>query len=155
MEKFQQRQKTNEQLEKQTALLRRETERKEAERKKDKRRKDKRGRTEAPQRGTETLLIPTGPKAKEGISGPCVACDMVISFKTSACPHCGHPLAGEEAKEGEEGQHILPPPLIASVSFPLYKRRHRHRFLLTPPPPLRTHPSPVSFPLRIYNQIVT
>ncbi len=38
-----------------------------------------------------------GVKAKAGISGPCVACDEIVSFKAPSCVHCGHPNAGEEA----------------------------------------------------------
>lgn len=37
-------------------------------------------------------------KSKEGISGPCVACDMIVSFEAITCPHCGQPDAGEKAK---------------------------------------------------------
>ena len=55
---------------------------------------------QAEQSGREgvSTQTPAGPKAKEGISGPCVACDNIVSFKAETCLNCGHPNAGEEAK---------------------------------------------------------
>ena len=65
-------------------------------------------------------------KGKEGISGPCVACDMIVSFEAITCPHCGQPDAGEKAIadarttvgvklwEFETGGSVLSSPAIGS-----------------------------------------
>ena len=47
-----------------------------------------------------------GVKGKAGISGPCVACDKIVSFKAPSCLHCGHPNAGEEAKVAAEAKTV-------------------------------------------------
>ncbi len=44
------------------------------------------------------LIRDSKPKAKKGVSGPCVSCDQIISFKAQTCIHCGEPDAGEAAK---------------------------------------------------------
>ena len=41
-------------------------------------------------------------EGKKGISGPCVACDNIVSFEASTCPKCGQPNAGEKAKATAE-----------------------------------------------------
>jgi len=73
-------------LEKQTELLREEAERKQS---------------ESDQTRTVAAQTPTGSKAKKGISGSCVACDMIISFEAPTCPHCGQLNAGEKVAAAE------------------------------------------------------
>ena len=42
---------------------------------------------------------------EENISGPCVACDNIVSFEAPTCPKCGQPDAGKKAKEAAEARH--------------------------------------------------
>jgi hypothetical protein len=83
----------------QNELLREEAKRRETER-----RANQSGRTDAPQKETETLQTPIGQinRGKKGISGPCIACDMIISFEAATCPHCGQPEAGKKSRTEEE-----------------------------------------------------